>query len=87
MLELLRLRYRLLICVGSVVVLMIPAWFLYPWFIELLNQPYCSALVGQNPDANCDFLVTNILVVLGVVSVYLRVGSAGAGGQREVSLL
>jgi sec-independent protein translocase protein TatC len=69
------LRYRLLICVGSVVVLMIPAWFLYPWFIELLNQPYCSALVGQNPDANCDFLVTNILDPFS-----LRLKVAGYGG-------
>jgi sec-independent protein translocase protein TatC len=69
------LRYRLLISVGSVVVLMIPAWFLYPWFIELLNQPYCSALVQQNPDANCDFLVTNILDPFS-----LRLKVAGYGG-------
>lgn len=69
------LRYRLLISVGSVVILMIPAWFLYPWFIDLLNQPYCSALVQQNPDANCDFLVTNIL---DPFSLRLRV--AGYGG-------
>ncbi len=69
------LRYRLLISVGSVVILMIPAWFLYPWFIELLNQPYCSALVQQNPDANCDFLVTNILDPFS-----LRLKVAGYGG-------
>ena len=69
------LRYRLLIAVGAVFILMIPAWFLYPWFIDLLNQPYCSALVDQNPDANCDFLVTNIL---DPFSLRLRV--AGYGG-------
>jgi sec-independent protein translocase protein TatC len=69
------LRYRLLICVGAVGVLMIPAWFLYPWFIEILNQPYCSALLGQNPDANCDFLVTNILDPFS-----LRLKVAGYGG-------
>ena len=54
---------------------MIPAWFLYPWFIEILNQPYCSALLGQNPDANCDFLVTNILDPFS-----LRLKVAGYGG-------
>jgi sec-independent protein translocase protein TatC len=64
-----------LICVGSVGVLMIPAWFLYPWFIEILNQPYCSALLGQNPEANCDFLVTNILDPFS-----LRLKVAGYGG-------
>lgn len=69
------LRYRLLICVGAVALLMIPAWFLYPWFIEILNQPYCSALVGRNPDANCDFLVTNILDPFS-----LRLKVAGYGG-------
>jgi sec-independent protein translocase protein TatC len=69
------LRYRLLICVGSVGVLMIPAWFMYPWFIEILNQPYCSALLGQNPEANCDFLVTNILDPFS-----LRLKVAGYGG-------
>ncbi len=69
------LRYRLLISVGSVALLMIPAWFLYPWFIDLLNQPYCSALVQQNPEANCDFLVTNILDPFS-----LRLKVAGYGG-------
>ncbi len=69
------LRYRLLICVSAVAVLMIPAWFLYPWFIEILNQPYCSALVGRNPGANCDFLVTNILDPFS-----LRLKVAGYGG-------
>lgn len=69
------LRYRLVISCGSVALLMIPAWFLYPWFIDLLNQPYCDALLGQNPDANCDFLVIN---VLDPFSLRLRV--AGYGG-------
>ncbi len=69
------LRYRLLICVGAVGLLMIPAWFLYNPLIDLLNQPYCSALVGQNPDANCDFLVTNILDPFS-----LRLKVAGYGG-------
>lgn len=69
------LRYRLLISVGSVALLMIPAWFLYNPFIDLLNQPYCDALVQQNAEANCDFLVTNIL---DPFSLRLRV--AGYGG-------
>lgn len=69
------LRYRLVISCGSVALLMIPAWFLYPWFIDLLNEPYCAALLAENPDANCDFLVIN---VLDPFSLRLRV--AGYGG-------
>jgi sec-independent protein translocase protein TatC len=69
------LRYRLLLCVGSVALLMIPAWFLYPWFIDILNEPYCSALISRNPEANCDFLVTNILDPFS-----LRLKVAGYGG-------
>ncbi len=69
------LRYRLLISCGAVFVLMIPAWFLYPWLLDLLNQPYCSALVGQRPGSNCDFLVTNILDPFS-----LRLKVAGYGG-------
>lgn len=69
------LRYRLLIGVGAVAVMMIPAWFLYPWLMDALNQPYCTALVQQNPDANCDFLVTNLLDPFS-----LRLKVAGYGG-------
>ena len=39
------LRYRLLLCVGSVALLMIPAWFLYPWFIDILNEPYVTNIL------------------------------------------
>lgn len=69
------LRYRLLISVGAVALMMIPAWFLYPWLMDVLNQPYCTALVAQNPDANCDFLVTNLLDPFS-----LRLKVAGYGG-------
>ena len=69
------LRYRLLISVGAVAVMMIPAWFLYPWLMDVLNQPYCTALVAQNPGANCDFLVTNLLDPFS-----LRLKVAGYGG-------
>ena len=34
------LRRRLLICVGTVAAMLIPAWFLYPWMIDVLNAPY-----------------------------------------------
>ncbi len=69
------LRYRLVVGCGSVALLMIPAWFLYPWFLDVLNEPYCAALLAQNPEANCDFLVVN---VLDPFSLRLRV--AGYGG-------
>jgi sec-independent protein translocase protein TatC len=69
------LRYRLIIACGAVIVLMIPAWFLYPWLIEILNAPYCDALVQANPDADCNFLVINLLDPFS-----LRLKVAGYGG-------
>jgi sec-independent protein translocase protein TatC len=69
------LRYRLIVCCASVIVLMIPAWFLYPWLIELLNAPYCRALVSANADADCNFLVINLLDPFS-----LRLKVAGYGG-------
>ena len=55
------LRTRLLICVGTIVFAMIPAWFLYPWITEILNKPYCDALRSVEPEASCKFLETNLL--------------------------
>lgn len=55
------LRTRLLICVGTIVFAMIPAWFLYPWITEILNRPYCDALRSVEPEASCKFLETNLL--------------------------
>jgi sec-independent protein translocase protein TatC len=55
------LRTRLLICVGTIVLAMIPAWFLYPWITEILNKPYCDALRNVEPEASCKFLETNLL--------------------------
>lgn len=69
------LRYRLVISAGAVVVAMIPAWFLYPWLIELLNAPYCRALTDANPEAECNFLVINLLDPFT-----LRLRVAGYGG-------
>jgi len=69
------LRNRLLIGSGAVIVMMVPAWFLYPTLLELLNEPYCRALIDSNPGADCNFLVTN---VLDPFSLRLRV--AGYGG-------
>lgn len=69
------LRNRLIIGSAAVLVMMVPAWFLYPLLLELLNEPYCRALVEANPGADCNFLVTN---VLDPFSLRLRV--AGYGG-------
>src|SRR5690606_19416499 len=69
------LRYRLIVACGAVVVLMLPAWFLYDWLIEILNAPYCDALIGENPNADCNFLVTNLLDPFS-----LRLKVAGYGG-------
>lgn len=55
------LRKRLLICVGTVAVMIIPAWFLYPWMIQVLNAPYCEALRNLDPGSSCKFLETNLL--------------------------
>lgn len=69
------LRRRVIICCITVVAMMIPAWFLYPWFISILNDPYCDALLRVNATANCDFLVTNLLDPFS-----LRLKVAGYGG-------
>jgi sec-independent protein translocase protein TatC len=69
------LRVRLFICLGTVAVAMIPAWFLYPWMTEVLNQPYCDALTQADPDANCRFLETN---VLDPFALRLRIAGYGA---------
>jgi sec-independent protein translocase protein TatC len=69
------LRYRLLICAGAIFLFMLPAWFLYPWLIEVLNAPYCNALRGVDPGSDCNFLVTNLLDPFS-----LRLKVAGYGG-------
>ena len=69
------LRTRLLICVGTVAALLIPAWFLYPWMVDILNAPYCEALRGLDPDASCKFLETNLL---DPFTLRLRVAGYGA---------
>lgn len=69
------LRYRLIVSAGAVLVLMIPAWFLYPWFLDLLNQPYCDALIGASPDAECNFLVLDPIQPFA-----LRLRVTGYGG-------
>ena len=70
------LRYRLLICAGAIFLFMLPAWFLYPWLIEVLNAPYCNALRGVDPGSDCNFLVTNLLDPFS-----LRLKVAGYGGR------
>ena len=69
------LRYRLLICAGAVFVFMVPAWFLYPWLIDVLNAPYCNALRGVDPGSDCNFLVTDLLAPFS-----LRLKVSGYGG-------
>ncbi|MFM7062274.1 MAG: twin-arginine translocase subunit TatC [Actinomycetes bacterium] len=69
------LRRRLLICVGAVVVLLVPAWFLYPWFSELLQGPYCDALRNIDSAANCKFLNT---APLAPFTLRLRIAGWGA---------
>ena len=54
-------RNRLLICLGTVAFMLIPAWFLYPWMVDLLNAPYCRALTNLDPETSCKFLETNLL--------------------------
>lgn len=69
------LRTRLLICVGTVVAMLIPAWFLYPWLIDILNAPYCEALRNIDPRSSCKFLETNLL---DPFTLRMRVAGYGA---------
>jgi sec-independent protein translocase protein TatC len=68
------LRWRLVLCVVVVTVLMIPAWFLYPWFSNTLQDPYCEALRNLDSVANCKFLNTQPLAPFA-----LRLRVAGWG--------
>jgi len=69
------LRWRLLVCVGVVVLFLIPAWFLYPWFSTALQGPYCDALRNIDPVANCKFLNT---APLAPFTLRLRIAGWGA---------
>jgi sec-independent protein translocase protein TatC len=69
------LRWRLLVCVGVVVLFLIPAWFLYPWFSTALQGPYCDALTNIDPVANCKFLNT---APLAPFTLRLRIAGWGA---------
>lgn len=69
------LRTRLLICVGTVAAMLIPAWFLYPWMVGILNAPYCEALRSIDPHASCKFLETNLL---DPFTLRMRVAGYGA---------
>jgi len=69
------LRTRLLICLGTIAAMLIPAWFLYPWLIDILNAPYCDALRNIDPDASCKFLETNLL---DPFTLRMRVAGYGA---------
>lgn len=68
------LRRRLFISLIAVAVAIIPAWFLYPWLVEFLNEPYCTAQLALDAGANCDFLETDI-----VEPFSLRIRIAGWG--------
>lgn len=69
------LRNRLLICLAAVAVAVIPAWFLYPWMVDVLNAPYCDALRNLDRDASCKFLETNLLAPF---TLRLRIAGYGA---------
>lgn len=68
-------RNRLLICLGTVAVMLIPAWFLYPWMVNMLNAPYCNALTNLDPETSCKFLETNLLAPF---TLRMRVSGYGA---------
>nr|HPU40272.1 twin-arginine translocase subunit TatC [Microthrixaceae bacterium] len=68
-------RNRLLICLGTVAFMLIPAWFLYPWMVDLLNAPYCRALTNLDPETSCKFLETNLLAPF---TLRMRVAGYGA---------
>lgn len=69
------LRRRLLIALAAIAVALIPAWFAYPWMVDFLNAPYCSAQQSLDPEATCKFLETNIL---DPFALRLRVAGWGA---------
>ena len=69
------LRWRLLVVIGAVTLFLIPAWFLYPWFSQLLQHPYCDALRNIDAHADCKFLNT---APLAPFTLRLRIAGWGA---------
>ncbi len=69
------LRKRSVIALGAICVALIPAWFLYPWLVDFLNEPYCTAQLALDTEASCKFLETNIL---DPFALRLRVAGWGA---------
>ncbi|MEZ5270660.1 MAG: twin-arginine translocase subunit TatC [Microthrixaceae bacterium] len=69
------LRRRLFICLGTIVIALIPAWFAYPWLVDFLNAPYCDAQLSLDPEATCRFLETNLL---DPFTLRLRIAGWGA---------
>ena len=69
------LRRRMFICLAAILVALIPAWFAYPWLVDFLNEPYCTAQLSLDPTANCDFLETDVLEPF---SLRIRIAGWGA---------
>ena len=69
------LRKRMFICLGAVLVALIPAWFAYPWLVDFLNEPYCTAQQSFDPEVSCRFLETDVLEPF---SLRIRIAGWGA---------
>ncbi len=69
------LRTRMFICLAVIALALIPAWFAYPWLVDFLNAPYCSAQQSLDPGASCKFLETNLL---DPFTLRLRIAGWGA---------
>ena len=69
------LRRRLFIALAAVAVAVVPAWFAYPWLLDFLNEPYCTAQLAVDPQASCEFLETDLV---NVFALRIRVAGWGA---------
>ena len=69
------LRRRMFICLGAVLIALVPAWFAYPWLVDFLNEPYCSAQQALDSGTSCKFLETDVLEPF---SLRIRIAGWGA---------
>ena len=77
------LRRRIVICMIAITAGAVLGWFLYPWFIHLVQRPYCDYVNGlpaaSRPPAGCNFVATSLLAPMLVkikIVVYLGLAIA-----------
>jgi sec-independent protein translocase protein TatC len=73
------LRHRLVVSVAAIAVGGTVGWFLYPYFLRIVQNPYCTYVNGlpkaDRPPAGCDFIASGVLdPMLSKLKIVLYLG-------------